>query len=190
MSDSEPLPHRAPLDIIATSIQRERRRAGLSLSELAKRAGIAKSTLSQLESGTGNPSVETLWALGVGLNVPFSRLLEPPGPRVQLIRRGEGPVLPSDHAQFTGTLLSAGRPDTRRDLFQATIEPGPARRADPHMTGSIEHVVLSTGRLRTGPADEPIDLEPGDYVSFPGDEPHLYEALAPDTRAIVMMEHV
>ena len=47
-------------------LRRERERVGLSLSELAKRAGIAKSTLSQLESASGNPSVETLWALGVG----------------------------------------------------------------------------------------------------------------------------
>ena len=35
---------------IAASIRRERDRTGLSLTELAKRAGIAKSTLSQLEA--------------------------------------------------------------------------------------------------------------------------------------------
>ena len=50
----------------------------LSLTELAKRAGIAKSTLSQLENGTGNPSLETLWALGTALGVPLSRLIDPP----------------------------------------------------------------------------------------------------------------
>jgi len=50
---------RAPLDVIAASLRRHRARAGLSLTEVAKRAGVAKSTLSQLESGTGNPSVET-----------------------------------------------------------------------------------------------------------------------------------
>ncbi|MFC7640091.1 helix-turn-helix domain-containing protein [Streptosporangium lutulentum] len=58
--------------LIAASVRRERDRAGLSLTELAKRAGIAKSTLSQLESGVGNPSVETLWGLGAALGVPFS----------------------------------------------------------------------------------------------------------------------
>jgi len=54
---------KAPLEVIAASLRRERRRTGLSLTEVARRAGIAKSTLSQLESGTGNPSVETLWAI-------------------------------------------------------------------------------------------------------------------------------
>src|SRR5690606_27397827 len=56
-------PHAA----IAAAVRRERERAGLSLTELARRAGVAKSTLSRLESGTANPSVETLWALGVAL---------------------------------------------------------------------------------------------------------------------------
>ena len=51
------------IDLLALSIKRERLAAGLSLTELAKRAGVAKSTLSQLESGIGNPSIETLWSL-------------------------------------------------------------------------------------------------------------------------------
>ncbi|MGH8829277.1 MAG: helix-turn-helix domain-containing protein, partial [Jiangellaceae bacterium] len=80
----------APLAAIAASLQRERRRVGLSLAEVARRAGIAKSTLSQLESGTGNPSVETLWALSLALGVPFAQLVEPPRPKVQVIRAGQG----------------------------------------------------------------------------------------------------
>src|SRR6478609_11540262 len=94
-----------PIAVIASALRRERERVGLSLSELAKRAGIAKSTLSQLEAGTGNPSVETLWALGVALDVPFARLVDPPRPRVQVIRAGEGPVTHSERADYSATLL-------------------------------------------------------------------------------------
>ena len=52
----------APLDVIAASLRRERERHGISLAELARRANLAKSTLSQLEAGVGNPSIETVWA--------------------------------------------------------------------------------------------------------------------------------
>ena len=62
-----------PISVIAKSLTRERSRTGLSLAEVARRAGIAKSTLSQLESGNGNPSLETLWALCVALDIPFAR---------------------------------------------------------------------------------------------------------------------
>ncbi|GAA3746093.1 hypothetical protein GCM10022225_32290 [Plantactinospora mayteni] len=63
-SDSSPVP------AIAAALRRERERTGISLAELARRAGIAKSTLSQLEAGNGNPSVETVWALGVPFTFP------------------------------------------------------------------------------------------------------------------------
>jgi transcriptional regulator with XRE-family HTH domain len=174
---------------IATALRREREHAGLSLTELARRAGIAKSTLSQLEAGAGNPSVETLWALGVALGVPFSRLVEPPAPDVRVVRRGAGPAIRAERADFTGTLLAAGSNRARRDLYVVELEPGAVRHAEAHIPGSVEHFVVAAGRVRTGPAGEPVDLEPGDYVAFPGDVPHVYEALAPGSWGVLMMEH-
>jgi transcriptional regulator with XRE-family HTH domain len=180
----------APLEVIAASLRRERTRAGLSLSEVAKRAGIAKSTLSQLESGSGNPSVETLWALGVALDVPFSRLVEPPRPTVQIIRAGEGPAVFSERADYVATLLASCPPNARRDIYLITAEPGSARESDPHMPGVVEHVVLCAGRARVGLTDEPVEIAPGDYVAYPGDLPHVFEALEPGTTAVMVSEHV
>jgi transcriptional regulator with XRE-family HTH domain len=179
----------APLDVIAHALRRERERVGLSLSEVAKRAGIAKSTLSQLEQGSGNPSVETLWALGVALDVPFSRLVDPPKPRVQIIRAGEGPVVYSEKANWAATLLASCPPNARRDLYLIIAEPGTARESDPHMPGVIEHVVVSVGRARVGLLNEPVEVGPGDYVAYPGDVPHIFEALEPGTVAVMVSEH-
>jgi len=183
-------PPPALIALIAASIRRERDRAGLSLTELAKRAGIAKSTLSQLESGVGNPSVETLWALGVALGVPFSRLVDVPRPAVRVVRAGEGPVTYSERASYAATLLASCPPHARRDIFRIEVQPGEPRLSDPHMPGTTEHVVLSTGRALVGPTDEPADLGPGDYISYPGDAPHIFRALEPDTAAVLIMEHV
>jgi transcriptional regulator with XRE-family HTH domain len=179
----------SPVATIAAALRRERDRAGISLTELARRAGIAKSTLSQLEAGTGNPSVETVWALGVALGVPFSRLVEQPVPAVHVIRAGDGPRLRSEQADFTGTLLSAGSTRARRDLYLIEVEPGTGRDAQAHLPGSIEHLVVAAGRLRTGPAPQLVELDPGDYVAFAGDVPHRYEALEPGTVVVLIMEH-
>ncbi len=183
---SNPAP---PLATIAAAVRRERERVGVSIAELARRAGVAKSTLSQLEAGSGNPSIETLWSLGVALGVPFSRLVEPPAPAVRVIRAGQGPRLHSDHADFTATLLAAGAPHTRRDLYVMEFEPGTPRTADPHLPGSVEHVVVAAGRVKAGPSGETVELGPGDYVTFPGDVPHVYEALEPGTWAVLALEH-
>jgi transcriptional regulator with XRE-family HTH domain len=177
-----------PLATIATALRRERERVGVSIAELARRAGLAKSTLSQLEAGTGNPSIETLWSLGVALGVPFSRLVEPPPSQVRVIRSGEGPRLRADEADFVATLLAAGSPHARRDIYVMELEPGKPREAEAHIPGSVEHIVVGGGRILAGPAGEPVELGPGDYITFPGDVPHHYEALE-DAWAVLIMEH-
>ncbi|SCE99843.1 transcriptional regulator, XRE family with cupin sensor [Micromonospora coriariae] len=179
----------APLATIAAALRRERDRVGISLTELARRAGVAKSTVSQLESGTGNPSVETLWALGAALGVPLSRLVEPADDGVRVIRAGDGPQVRSEQADFTGTLLSAGAAHLRRDIYLIELEPGAIRAADGHTPRSVEHVVVAAGRLRVGPESGTVDLGPGDYATFPGDAPHRYEALVAGTFAVLVMEH-
>ncbi|HEV2674933.1 MAG TPA: XRE family transcriptional regulator [Aliidongia sp.] len=185
-----PAPSQGPIATIAASIRRERERAGLSLSELAKRASIAKSTLSQLEAAIGNPSVETLWALGVALGVTVSRLIDPPRAAVQVIRAGEGPVAYSDQANYAATLLASCPPGARRDIYRLRVEPGAPRLSKPHMPGTMEHLVLSSGRALVGPVEAPVELWPGDYMTYPGDAPHLFEALEPGTTAVIVMEHV
>ncbi|GGK64491.1 helix-turn-helix domain-containing protein [Nocardia camponoti] len=177
-----------PQAVIAESLRRERARAGLSLTEVASRAGIAKSTLSQLESGTGNPSLETLWALCVALEMPFSRLLEPPRPAVQVIRADEGSAVPSADADYRVTLLAAGQAQARCDIYRIVAEPGHARVSEPHTPGVVEHVVLEAGRALAGPADEPVEMNPGDYIRYRGDEPHIFEALEPGTWATMVIE--
>src|SRR6516165_387773 len=176
-----PAPTGAPLELIAASLRRERRRTGLSLTEVARRAGVAKSTLSQLESGTGNPSLETLWAICVALDAPR--------PHVQVIRVDEGPTVSAARADYQATLLAACPPGARRDVYRIAAEPGHARVSDPHMPGVMEHVVLSAGRALVGVAGEPVELGPGDYICYPGDIPHVFEALKPRTLAVVVSEH-
>src|SRR6516164_4523682 len=184
-----PAPTGAPLELIAASLRRERRRTGLSLTEVARRAGIAKSTLSQLESGTGNPSLEALWAICVALDAPFSRLLDPPRPPIQVIRADEGPTVAAAEADYQATLLAACQPGARRDVYRIRAEPGHARASEPHMPGVVEHVVIGAGRALVGVAGEPVELSPGDYIRYPGDEPHVFQALEPGTQAVLLSEH-
>lgn len=146
----------SPQKLVAVALKRERTRAGLSLSEVARRADIAKSTLSQLESGLGNPSLETLWALGNALGVPFSQLVDSQAQTVQLIRAGEGPAIASANASYIATLLAPSPPNARRDLYRIVAEPGEPRISTPHARGTTEHVVIGTGRAEVGPTADPI----------------------------------
>ncbi len=178
-----------PSELIARAVQRERHRAGISLSALAESAGLAKSTLSQLEAGKGNPSIETLWAIASALQVPFSHLFENPAPEKTLTRADEGIELSAEESAYTTVLLADCPPGRRRDLFKVRILAGPVRRADAHPAGTIEHVFLSSGKLRVGPRGDTEVLHPGDYFRYPGDVPHEYEALSPVAVMTLVMEN-
>jgi transcriptional regulator with XRE-family HTH domain len=176
--------------IVSMSLRRERARAGVSLTELARRAGIAKSTLSQLESGAGNPSLETLWALGTALGVPLSRLIDPPQRDIQVIRAGEGTVMHAERDPYKATMLASCPPGARRDIYRVGAEPGTAHLASPHTAGTVEHVILGAGRVLAGPVGDAVELGPGDYLRYPGDTPHVFDALEPGTLGVIIMEHV
>lgn len=173
---------------IALALRRERERAGLGVSELARRAGVSKATVSLLESGSGNPSVETLWAIATALDVPFSVFVEDRRDGPQLVRAADRTGIRSAESPYEALLLAAGAPQTRSDLYLLRAEPGEPRRSLPHSHGTVEHVVLITGRALIGPADAPYELSPGDYLRYAGDEAHVFEALEEGTSAVLVSE--
>lgn len=177
-----------PISIIAKALVRERQRTGLSLAEIARRAGIAKSTLSQLEAGNGNPSLETLWALCVALDIPFARLMEPQANTPQVIRFGEGLSVSAEMADYKAILLATCPPGARRDIYMLIAQPGEDRHSKPHTHGAVEHIIVTQGRALIGPTDAPVALNPGDYICYPGDQPHVFQAIEPDTHAILVLE--
>lgn len=70
------------------------------------------------------------------------------------------------------------------------LEPGTVRDSEPHIPGTVEHLVVSAGRVKAGPGGETVELGPGDYMAYRGDVPHTYEALAAGTMFVLVMQHV
>jgi transcriptional regulator with XRE-family HTH domain len=77
---------------------------------------VSKATVSQLESGTANPSVETLWAVATALGVPFSVFVDEPDDTPTLIRSGAADGIRAADATYEAVLLAAGAPHARSDL--------------------------------------------------------------------------
>ncbi|MFG6202004.1 cupin domain-containing protein [Nonomuraea sp. JJY05] len=47
-----------------------------------------------------------------------------------------------------------------------------------HSLGTLHHVYVITGKLRTGPVEDQVELSAGDFVRFPGDVPHRHTCLS------------
>lgn len=177
------------IDLLALAIKRERQRTGLSVTELAKRASVSKSTLSQLESGIGNPSIETLWSLATAMGLQVTRFFEQPHQPLLVIRANEGPTAYAEDANYAATLLADCPAGKRRDIYRLLVQPGEKRVSQSHPPDTIEHVFLCNGSANVGPAHSPVRLYAGDYMRYSADLEHVFEALEADTRAVMLIEH-
>lgn len=172
---------------VGVAIRQHRTSQQLSVSELARRSGVSKGTISQLENGAATPSIETLWAISDALAVPFSMLVEQPVPAVTSIRGSDATAIVSAQTDYSAALLSASPPGARRDLYLVRAADGAIRTSEPHQPGTVEHLILVSGRADAGPTDAPVDLNPGDYLSYRGDAPHIFRSHS-ETVAILVSE--
>jgi transcriptional regulator with XRE-family HTH domain len=174
---------------VAANVRSLRHQSGMTLAQLAAAADLGKSTLAQLESGRGNPSVETLWAIAAALQVPFARLVEEQRQPLRVVRARDVPAMRSAEAPgWAGRLLAAGDRRGTFDLYSLDLTAGSTRHADAHHAGVVEHLVVVTGRLIVGPQSGPVELGSGDLVTFAADVPHVYEALD-DVHAVLLMSY-
>ncbi|MCG7203671.1 helix-turn-helix domain-containing protein [Streptomyces arenae] len=165
-------------DLVARNVRRFRQERAMSLGELARRSGLSKQTLSKIEQGTGNPTVETLSLLGTALDVPARRLLTEWGTPVYVQRQSEGEWM--DTANWSERILDETYGSGYVRTLMLRLERGDKdpRPVEPHTAGTLHHVYVVTGKLRTGPLTEPVDLAAGDFVRFPGDIPHRHVCLS------------
>ncbi len=173
---------------LAVNLQRLRLAAGVGVAELARRSGVARATLTQLESGGGNPTLETLYALANQLGVPLAELIVdlPPAPGVHLVREGDGPRVRG--TTVDARLLSRTTIDHHViEIYAITLVGDQVQRSNPHLAGTREHMHVHSGRLVAGPDDDPVELGPGDYADHPADLPHSYRRLSGTVTATLVI---
>lgn len=73
--------------VIAKNLNRLRNERNLSLGQLAELSGVSKVMLSQIEKGDSNPTVNTIWKIASGLNVPYTAILEQPQMKLLLYQK-------------------------------------------------------------------------------------------------------
>lgn len=159
--------------LVARNVRRIRQERQLSLGRLARQAGLAKQTLSTIERGTGNPTVDTLHALARALGVGVTWLLTEWGTPVFVQRAADAAWDDGDGrpSRLLDQIYGSGH--VRTALLH--VPPGPGDRpVDPHSPGTLHHVYVIEGSLVTGPIEDPVELGRGDFARFPGDVPHTF----------------
>jgi transcriptional regulator with XRE-family HTH domain len=159
-------------DLVARNVRRLRQERGYSLSELARRAGLAKQTLSGIEAGQANPTVSTLMGIAAALEIQAGHLLTEYGSPVVVRRAAEAEWTGSSDGLVRELDEIYGFGFVRTALLRYTrsgTSPTIHRR---HHPGTLHHAYVLAGRVRIGTAGEEVALSRGDFIRFPGDLPH------------------
>ena len=143
-----------------------------TLREVAERAGLSESFLSQVERGRASASIASLRRIADGLGVTMADLFQPSSlsqPRV--LRREERPTLA--FGVLGRKMLLTPRPLQQLEVFAGEIDPGGSTGVEPYAHGDSEELfVVLNGTVRLELGDNVYELETGDSIGYWSSTPH------------------
>lgn len=173
----------SPVVHLGIQLRRARLIAGLTLLQLAQKAGCSESLISKLEHGAANPSLAMLHRLAVALGTNIAELtsVEMPGGG-PVVRYGERPVIKAGEISLERLVLPK-----RGGLLQANIhilEPGAASDGTiVHAGEEVGYVLEGSIELRLGEAHYLLDA--GDAFTFSSQVPHGYRNTGTTTARVL-----
>lgn len=159
-------------EIIAANLKRIRGERNLSLGQLAEMAGVSKVMLAQLEKGTSNPTINTVWKITGALQLPYTSLLELPEAKAIHVRKADIHALEEDRYHIFSYYTRNG--DREFELYQIEMDPGCVHESIGHSTNSSEYIMVVDGKMILEVNGEEYTLETDDGLCFEAAAPHIY----------------
>ena len=151
------------------AIRRLRRR---TLNDVAARAGVSESFLSQLERGRTSASVASLQRIAAALEIEVSDLFSSNGlPRPTVLRReAREPVV---WGHLGRKALLTPKPFHALEVVAAEFDPGGSTGDEPYTHGDSEELLLVIeGRVHVQLGTDVYELNAGDSVHYRSSTPH------------------
>lgn len=156
----------------------------MSLSRLASLSGLGKGTLSELERGQRNPTLDTLFAVTTVLNAPLGALLVD-----DVAVNHPVSANPASGASVYARLLHSTQ-ELDRVLEVYLIEVKAAiQMSQAHQPRVRETLTVLTGTLRAGHPTSGTILRAGETLSYDGDRDHLFEGVGGTATAVLIMDY-
>lgn len=170
--------------VVGSNLRRLREEKRMSLSEVARLSKMAKATLSNIERGIGNPTIETLVSLSNVLGVMPGDLMTSPAP--QLIRASDGPFV--EGPTTTGRLLTRHH-SSSVDIHEVTFKAGmPFLSVQPE-SDAMEQLYVIEGKFQVKIAGETTTLGPGDLIQYPLKDGAEITAINKAAKALIIMAY-
>ena len=150
-------------------IRARRKELRMSQSELAERAGMTASFVSQVERGVTSPSIDSLYKISQVLDLPVFHFLLEPETTTPVVRHHERVRITRPGPELTFQLLTP-RTSQRPEASMTEWEPGDPESASTSGFGDAteEFIYVLQGQLEVRLGEGAYLLGPGDTVCFEG----------------------
>jgi transcriptional regulator with XRE-family HTH domain len=160
---------------VGPNLRRVRTKRGLSLERLARRSGVSRSMLSQIELGQTSPTVTLLWKIARSLGVPFTALTGPShGGAPQVVRARDSRVLTNQAGSFSSRALFPPSDRPRSEFFEIRLKVGAQEQSQPRAPGTLANLVVGLGTVDVDVDRTSHHLEAADAILFACDVSHAY----------------
>lgn len=144
----------------------------VTLRELAERAGVTESFLSQVERGVASPSIATVQRIARALGQSIAELFAADERAGSVVRVDDRRRVVYQGLGAVDEFLTRAT-DGRLQVILSTIQPGGGTGDEPYTHDSDEEVVVVlSGVLDLWVGDEHYVLREGDAITFPSRLPH------------------
>jgi transcriptional regulator with XRE-family HTH domain len=145
---------------------------GATLRELAARAKVTESFLSQVERGVASPSIASVQRIARALGLSIAELFSEDGSGSRVVRVADRRRVSYPGLGAIDEFLT-GSSDGRLQVILSTIEPGGGTGDEAYTHDSDEEVVIVLeGALELWVGTDYYRLEAGDAVTHPSRMPH------------------
>lgn len=146
------------------------------MRELAVKANVSASLVSQLERGITAPSMQTLRRVAEALGVSVFQLLGDGEPQHKVVRADRRRKVVLQEEQLAYELLSPNVKG-RLEAWLGRLDPGASSGSEPSTHPSEEFLLILAGRMEFTIDGEVHHLERGDSIQYDGNRPHRIAAL-------------
>ena len=173
---------------IGVNLKLLRQKQRISLDQLARRAGVSKAMLSQIEQGRANPTVASVWKISHALGMPFQDLFEARDIRlIEVVRKNEAHVVAERKGTYTVSVVSPIHMVEDVEMYVVNIAPGGSLVSQPHYAGTTELVMAIKGTFKISTGDETSTIQAGDSARYVADKPHRIELKGKTPGMLVMV---
>jgi transcriptional regulator with XRE-family HTH domain len=168
---------------VGGQVKRWRTERGMTLANVAEKAGLNIGYLSQIENDKASPSLTCLASIGEALDVPIAWFLIDDVPPPTVVRASERSV---GSRNGLGRIERVDGGDTRDLVIGEGVAPAGGR-AGMHAHAGDEHHLVLSGRWRMSQGEHVVELAPGDYIRWDGTVPHDAEVIGEEEGHILIV---